>query len=177
MLDYENFKCVLKKDLQKSIEDIVNNSPDTFGLAILLGEDINMLYPFLVSITERQIQDINARWRDEGQYIPDEWPNWHKGLLKDSEEEFKKIFGDFKRKFPHENDDCTYTEEELSFMSDMYKIYLQIMMDLREKDFLKEIPFVIIYTSDCDRPFMYESVIALNSGVHKQKAIEIYKED
>ena len=51
------------------------------------------------------------------------------------------------------------------------------MSELRVLDFLKKIPFIVIYTSDCDRPFMYESVLALNSGIHKQKAIEIYKED
>jgi hypothetical protein len=177
MLDYEAFQSVLKKDLHSTIEVIVNNSPNTFGLALLLGEDINMMSPFLVTISEDQIQDIDQRYRDEAQYIPDEWPNWHKGLLEDSEMAFKKVFEEFKSKYPIENEDCTYTDDELSFMDEMYKIYIDTMTDLRKEDFLKKVPFTIIYTSDCDRPFMYDSVVALNSGIHRQKSIEIYKED
>ena len=166
--NYSELKSAFESDLLSFVKQL-NNNNDIFGLAIMIGEDIDQMDCIAVTLNQEERAKLSPEYSREAQYIADEWPTWHYEVFKSTSEAFQKLLLSAPKSDP---DTYEYTSEQLQFMDGLYDAYLSVMMAHRSTE-LSGIPFTMLYSSDCGRNFMGKSVQKLNSGQVLEEAIKV----
>jgi hypothetical protein len=168
-INYTEFKSAFESDLLSLVKQLTS-SQKLFGLAIMIGEDIDQMDCIAVTLSEEEREKLSPADSSELQYIADEWPSWHYEAFKSTSQTFKKLLSNAPESNP---DSCEYTSDQIQFMDGLYDTYLSVMMDHRTTE-LSGIPFTMLYSSDCGRNFMGKSVQKLNAGEIVEGALKVY---
>jgi len=168
-INYTQLKSSFENDLLAFVDQITSTSK-LFGLAIMIGEDIDQMDCIAVTLNEKERGELSPAYSSESQFIADEWPSWHYEAFKSTSEAFQKMLSNAPKPDP---DSFEYTKDQLRFMNGIYDTYLSVMMSHRSTA-LSSIPFTMLYSSDCGRNFMARSVQKLNTGDILEGAQKIF---
>jgi len=167
--NYTEFKSAFESDLLSFVKQITSSN-ELFGLAIMIGEDIDQMDCVAVTLNEEERAKLDPSYSTESQYIADEWPSWHYEAFESTSKAFQKLLSNALKSDP---DSSEYTSDQLQFMNGLYDTYLSVMMAHRSTE-LSCIPFTMLYSSDCGRNFMGKSVQKLDTGAILEGALKVY---
>lgn len=168
-IDFTEFKSAFESDLLSFVKQITSNN-ELFGLAIIIGEDIDQMDCIAATLNEEERAKLSPDYANESHYIADEWPSWHHEAFKSTSQAFQKLLSNAPEPDP---DSFEYSSDQLQFMNGIYDTYLSVMTTHRLSE-LSCIPFTMLYSSDCGRNFMGKSVQKLNTGKILEEAIKVY---
>lgn len=166
----QQIQKIFEADLRAAITACCEES-SPYGFALMLGEDLEMATPVVVTNSEADLPDPED---NDARYIPDEWKGWKYEYFGNFKRAYAELFKTFSETHQITTENYTYTTDAMIFMNTLYSMYLAGMKQVTPD--YPDIWYWIIWISDSDRTIMEESFIALNSGRARQEAA-VYFDD
>ncbi len=149
---------------------------DTYGYAILLGEDIGMCNAIAVTSKETDVAAIgDANFANDFRYIPDEWQHWHQDAFRDFNSKLDEVYALFRQRCPQTQGVYQYNEHELKYLQDVYDMYLNAAAKCVKDGAFGDVWYRVIWISDCGRSIIADSFYQLNQGRAIDEAAEYFE--
>ena len=155
-----DFQAALTSHLEKRRHD-----GDTYGYAIMLGEDIEMCDAIAITSQESDVAKIeDESFINDFRYLPDEWQHWHHDAFTEFNSKLAEVYWLFRERCPEDEDRCEYNSAEMGYLSDVYSMYLTAAQTCVNRGVFGDVWYRVIWISDCDRSIISDAFHQLNSG-------------
>jgi len=167
---------ILKDEIREHVIKVLKSNPDTYGYAILLGEDLHQSDAISLTSTKSFLDDNKGcDYLSDMKYMPNEWPNWHHEAYENFNSAFEKMYKTFESIFTS-SPGSEYDEEELHLLRTLYENYLMVTKELNDEGVFKSFSYVIIWLMDSNRDVQSKSFWQLNEGVAIEEAGKYFEE-
>ena len=161
--------------LEIDIKKVLETHPNTYGYALMAGEDLEQLNVISISNTESDYLKYEESYKDEARYIVDEWAEWHQESFPSLNNYTLELYNKFRELCPENEGSEYYSDHEVYFQEQILSSYVDALSHLKNNGKLNNITFTLIYISDCGLDIINQSIKKLNSGIELKKALEVYE--
>lgn len=155
-----DFQAALTSHLEQ-----FRNDGDTYGYAILLGEELEMCDAIAITSRESDVAKIeDANFINDFRYLPDEWQHWHHDAFSDFNSKLSDVYLLFREQCPVDKNVFDYNEAEMGYLNDIHNMYLTAAQTCVERGLFGDVWYRVIWISDCDFSIISDSFHQLNSG-------------
>ena len=166
-----DFETALTSHLEKFCND-----GNTYGYAILLGEDIDSCDAIAVTSLETDVANVaDPDFINDFRYLPDEWQHWHPNAFDDFNRKLNDVYLLFRERCPKDPENFTFSESEKVYLGNVYKMYLDTALNCLQRGAFGDIWYRVIWISDSDYSIIADSFHQLNSGRVIEEAGEYFE--